>query len=89
MLESEYVVSATGAKVTITNAKSLLLYYCSSLPSDRYTACGPPHPCNQERCSRAEPRVVLIQGARAQFLYGQAPRGAECLSWRRCTRAQR
>ena len=30
-----YVVPATGARVTMSNAKSLLFHYCSKLPSDK------------------------------------------------------
>ena len=31
----EYRVASTGACVSLSNAKSLLFYFCSKLPSDR------------------------------------------------------
>ena len=34
-LEDCYVVPATGARVTRSNAKSLLFHYCNKLPSDK------------------------------------------------------
>ena len=36
----EYRVQSTGACVTVTNAKSLLFYFCNKLPSDRWVWLG-------------------------------------------------
>ena len=33
--EDYYSVAATGARVTRSNAKSLLFHYCNKLPSDK------------------------------------------------------
>ena len=33
--EDYYLVPATGARVTRSNAKSLLFHYCNKLPSDK------------------------------------------------------
>ena len=35
----EYRVASTGACVTLSNAKSLLFYFCNKLPSDRWATC--------------------------------------------------
>ena len=36
--ETCYIVPITGARVTRSNAKSLLFHYCNKLPSDKYAA---------------------------------------------------
>lgn len=34
--KDHYLVPATGARVTRSNAKSLLFHYCNKLPSDKW-----------------------------------------------------
>ena len=34
--QDHYLVPATGARVTRSNAKSLLFHYCNKLPSDKW-----------------------------------------------------
>ena len=47
----EYRVAATGACVTLSNAKSLLFYFCSKLPSDRHVCV---HGSSHSLASRVE-----------------------------------
>lgn len=46
----EYHVPSTGACVTLSNAKSLLFYFCNKLPSDRSVSASGLAPSALQRC---------------------------------------
>ncbi|CAA0821254.1 Endoribonuclease Dicer homolog 2 [Striga hermonthica] len=72
--ESWYEVKSTGAIVTMSSSVSLLYYYCSRLPSDRYFKPNPYYDINKElgTCTLHLPsscpvQTITVQG-KTKFL---------------------